>query len=115
MHELSLAQEIVRMVQTAAQRDHFQRVATLRLEAGALAGVEVSALRFALDAMVPGTCLEGAAIDIDEPTGRAVCSQCAQEVSIASRADACPLCNGYPLKVISGDALRVVDLLVADD
>ncbi len=65
--------------------------------------------------MVAGTCLEGALIAIDEPLGRAVCSQCAAEVTVASRADPCPLCQGYPLKVISGGALRVVDLLVVDE
>jgi hydrogenase nickel incorporation protein HypA/HybF len=115
MHELSLASEIVRMVEASAAREHFRQVGTLRLEAGALAGVEVSALRFALEAMVAGTCLEGAVIEIDEPPGRALCSQCAAEVTVGSRADLCPRCNGYPLKVISGGALRVVDLLVVDE
>ena len=72
MHELSLADEIVRLVQDAATREHFRRVATLRLEAGTHAGVEVSALRFALEAIAPGTCLEGARIEIDEPPTRAL-------------------------------------------
>ena len=115
MHELSLASEIVRMVEASAAREHFRQVGTLRLEAGALAGVEVLALRFALEDMVAGTCLEGAVIEIDEPPGRALCSQCAAEVTVGSRADPCPRCNGYPLKVISGGALRVVDLLVVDE
>lgn len=112
MHELSLAQEIVRMVEASALREGFTRVATLRLEAGALAGVEVGALRFALEAMVSGTCLAGAAIAIDEPPGRAACGQCGAVVSVHSRVDLCPRCGGYPLKVLSGGALRVVDLQV---
>ncbi len=115
MHELSLAEEIVRMVESTAAREHFSRVATLTLQAGALAGVEVASLRFALQAITPGTCLEGAAIVINEPTGRAWCNACAAEVSIASRADPCPVCDGYPLKVLQGDALRVVDLVVIDE
>jgi hydrogenase nickel incorporation protein HypA/HybF len=116
MHELSLANEIVRMVEAAAARDHFKRVHTLTLEVGALAGVEVSALRFALATIVRGTCLQGAVIDIEEPLGLALCSQCGDEVNIGSRAELCPRCNGYPLRVISGGALRVVDVVViADD
>jgi hydrogenase nickel incorporation protein HypA/HybF len=115
MHELSLADEIVRIVEAAAQRDHFTRVATLKVECGSLAGVEVAALRFALDAIVGGTCLDGAVIDFDEPAGRAWCKDCAAEVLIYSRADACPVCSGSPLKVLSGGALRVVDLVVVDD
>lgn len=115
MHELSLAAEILRLVQASAARDAFSRVATLRLEAGALAGVEVPALRFALDAIAPGTCLEGAAIQIDQPAGRAWCSRCAAEVEIASRADPCPVCDGTPLRPTGGSELRVLDLVVLDD
>lgn len=59
MHEISLAGGILRMVEEAAAREHFWRVSQLRLEIGALAGVEAQALRFALTAMMPGTCLEG--------------------------------------------------------
>lgn len=55
MHELSLAEGVLRLVEDAAQREGFARVQKLTLEAGALAGVEVRALRFALDALQPGT------------------------------------------------------------
>ena len=115
MHELSLADEIVRLVEAAAAREPFKRVATLRLEAGALAGVEVSALRFALEAIVPGTCLQGAQIEIEEPPGRAWCARCEAEVCITSRADPCPQCDGYPVKPVGGTALRVLDLVVLPD
>ena len=115
MHELSLADGILRMVEEAATREHFKHVATLRLECGELAGVQVQALRFALDAIAPGTCLEGAEIDIDEPPGRAWCDRCASEVLIESRSDPCPQCNGYPVKITGGGELRVIDLIVLND
>lgn len=115
MHELSLAGGIVKLVEDAAARDHFTRVSQLRLEAGALSGVEVRALRFALDAMVPGTCLEGAAIAIDEPPGTAWCLRCAATVEIASRTDPCPRCGGQQIQPTGGTELRVLDLLVHDD
>lgn len=67
MHELSLAGGVLRVVEDAAARDGFARVSRLTLEAGALAGVEVRALRFALESLAPGTCLEGAEVVIDEP------------------------------------------------
>lgn len=114
MHELSLAEDILRMVEASAVRAHFTRVAALRLEAGALAGVEVGALRFALDAIRPGTCLDSAQIEIDTPPGRAWCAPCSAEVRIDHRADPCPLCGGHPVRVTGGAALRVVDLLVPE-
>ncbi len=115
MHELSLAGGIVRVVEDAAAREHFTRVSQLRLEAGALSGVEVHALRFALEACAPGTCLEGAEIVIDQPPGTAWCMRCSTSVEIQSRVDPCPLCGGHQLQPTGGTELRVIDLMVHDD
>lgn len=115
MHELSLAGGILRVVEDAAAREGFVRVSQLHLEAGALAGVEVRALRFALDTLSPGTCLAGAEILIDEPPGTAWCLRCSTTVEIRSRADACPQCGGHQLQPTGGTELRVVDLMVHDD
>lgn len=115
MHELSLAGSVLQLVEAAAQRDGFRRVAMLRLEAGQLSGVEPHALRFALEALAPGTCLQGAALEIDEPAGQAWCMACAATVAIAQRGDACPDCGGWQLEPTGGIELRVLDLLVHDD
>jgi hydrogenase nickel incorporation protein HypA/HybF len=114
MHELSLAGGIVQLVEDAAEREQFTKVKVLRLEAGALSGVEVRALRFALESMVGGTCLAGARIDIDEPAATAWCLGCNQSVTILSRVDPCPQCGGHRLQPTGGTELRVVDLLVDD-
>lgn len=115
MHELSLAAGILDLVQDAARRDGFRSVGQLRLEVGALAGVEVAALRFALDAIRPGTCLEHAQIHIDTPAGTAWCPACACAVGITGYLDACPACDGPLQRHAGGDQLRVIDLLVHDD
>lgn len=115
MHEMSLAGGILRVVEDAATRERFTRVKRLALEAGALAGVEVSALRFALEAVAPGTVLEGAEIVIDEPPGAAWCMVCSETVTIATRADACPRCGGWQLTPTGGMDLKVRELIVHDD
>ncbi|HPP83985.1 MAG TPA: hydrogenase maturation nickel metallochaperone HypA [Rubrivivax sp.] len=115
MHELSLAAGVVRLVEEAAQRERFARVSRLTLEVGALAGVDVGALRFALEVGVRDTCLAGAAIVIEEPPGRAWCMACATSVAITQRGDACPQCGGYQLQPSGGTELRVVDLIVHDE
>lgn len=115
MHELSLAQDILGIVESAAEREGFRQVRLMRLEIGALAGVEVPALRFALDAIRPGTCLSQARIEVDEPAATAWCPRCQCEVQIDSRIDPCPRCGGFQLKVGSGTQLRVVEVLVEDE
>ena len=115
MHEMSLAGGILRVVEDAAARERFSRVKRLTLEAGALAGVEVRALRFALEAMTPGTVLEGAAIRIDEPPGVAWCMPCSRSVAIAARTDACPHCGRWQLTPTGGTELKVRELIVQQD
>lgn len=112
MHEAALAGGVLKLVEDAARREGFSRVALLRLEAGQLSGVETRALRFALEALSPGTCLQGADVEIDEPPGQAWCMACAATVAIEQRGDACPRCGGWQLEPNGGTELRVVDLLV---
>jgi hydrogenase nickel incorporation protein HypA/HybF len=112
MHEASLAGGILRRVEDVQARERFAGVSRLVLEAGALAGVEVRALRFALEAMAPGSVIDGAAIQIDEPPGSAWCMVCGETVPIASRADACPRCGRWQLTPTGGTELKLRELIV---
>ena len=115
MHEASLAGGVLQLVEDTARREGFVRLLSLHLEAGQLAGVDVRALRFALESLAPGTLLDGAQIEIDETPGQAWCLPCGQSVAIAQRGDACPVCGGYQLQPTGGMELRVVDMNVSDD
>ncbi len=115
MHEASLAGGVLQLVEDTAAREGFKRLLALRLEAGQLAGVDVRALRFALESLAPGTLLEGVAIEIEEPSGQAWCLGCGQTVALAQRGDACPSCGGFQLQPTSGAELRVLDMQVTDD
>lgn len=112
MHEMSLAGGILKVVDDAARRDPFTRVRRLHLLAGALAGVEVRSLRFALEAVAPGTRIDGAEIIIDEPPGQAWCLRCSASVVIGARTDPCPQCGSHQLQATGGTELKVVDLIV---
>ena len=114
MHELSLAGGVLRLVEQAAAREGFARVQRLVLEAGALSGVEVQSLRFALEALAPGTCLAGSTIEIEEPPGQAWCLGCSESVPLAVRGEACPRCGSYQLQPTGGTELRVRELIVED-
>ena len=114
MHELSLAGGVLRLVEDAARREGFARVSRLHLEAGALSGVEVRSLRFALESLQPGSVLEGAELQIDEPPASAWCLRCSAPVTITSRVDPCPQCGGHQIQPTGGTELRVVDLWVHD-
>lgn len=112
MHELSLVGGIIRLVEDAAHRENFSRVTQLRLEVGALSGVDIAALRFACEASFTDPLLAGCQVEIEEPAAQAWCMACACTVPIKNRLDDCPLCQGQQLQATSGLELRVLDMLV---
>jgi hydrogenase nickel incorporation protein HypA/HybF len=115
MHEMSLAGGILTLVEDAATREGFRRVSRLNLQCGKLAGVELAALRFALDVVSRGTVLEGAEVLIDEPPGDGQCLACGQAVEVLQRGQDCPHCGSAQVVARGGDQLRVVDMIVHDD
>ena len=112
MHEMSLAEGVLQLIEDAAARDGFRRVRTVWLEIGQLAGVEVEAMRFCFDAVVRGSVAEGAQLEIASAPGSGWCMSCMQEVAMAEALAACPVCGGFELKVSGGTGMRVKELEV---
>ncbi len=111
MHEMSIAESVLGLVEETARREGFSRVKEVRLEIGRLAAVETQSLRFCFDAVVRGSVAEGAALAIDETPGTAWCFGCSATVPIEARGEPCPHCGGGQLQVNGGTEMRVKDLL----
>lgn len=112
MHEMSLAEGVLQIVEEAAAEAGAGRVSEIRLEIGALSGVEVEALRFCMEVVLKAGPAEGARVVYDTLPGRGWCMQCAEQVPIAALYDACPRCGGYQVQATGGTEMRVKDLLV---
>lgn len=112
MHEMSLCRSILQTLEEHAQRKRFSRVRQVRLEIGALAGVEIHALRFGFEAVTRDTLAEGATLEIIAVPGRAWCIACRRPVAVRQRFDPCPACGGHVLRITGGDELRIKDLEV---
>ena len=111
MHEMSIAESVLGIVQDSARRERFRQVKEVRLEIGRLAAVETQALRFCFDAVVRGSIAEGARLEIDEVPGEAWCFGCSMPVALQARTDPCPRCGGSQLQVSGGTQMRVKDLV----
>lgn len=110
MHEMSLAEGVLGVVQDAARAHAPCRVRTVRLEIGALAAVECEALRFAFEVVKRGSVAEQAQLDIVQVPGAAWCMQCARSVPLAGRGEPCPQCGSWQLQVTDGEQMRVKEL-----
>ena len=55
MHEMSLCEGILQVLEDNAKEKAFTSVKTVWLEIGALSGVEIEAMRFGFDAVMKGS------------------------------------------------------------
>lgn len=108
---MSLALSIRRIVEDQARAKGFESVTRLRLEIGAFAAVEKSALAFAFEAAMQGGPAEGAVLEMIDLPGRAVCYDCGMTIETVDRLAPCPHCGGA-LRVTGGDEMRVRDMEV---
>ncbi len=105
MHEMSIACSIVDIAAEQARAAGAERVNTVEIEVGSLAGVELESLRFCWDAARRG--LAGAAeLVVHEIPGRGYCPRCELETDVDFHVALCPECDGG-LSILQGRELRV--------
>ena len=112
MHELSLAEGAIALIEETARREGFTKVHAIRMEIGALSCVEPEALRLALEAAGTGSCADGAALEIVTVDAEGECPACGGRIPMTEAWALCPRCGGHALRVTRGDAMRIVDLEV---
>jgi hydrogenase nickel incorporation protein HypA/HybF len=112
MHEVSLIESVVALVNDERRKQEFSRVRVIRLQVGALGHAEPDALRFCFDAVAAGTIADGARLEIDTIPGQGWCSDCERTVLLEERFAACPACGNRRVRMTAGDELRLAEMEV---
>ncbi len=112
MHEMSIAEGIVQVLEEQAKEQHYSKVKTVWLEIGPLAMIESEALSFCFEAVTRGTLAQDASLQIINIKGEAFCMQCLKNVPITQRYDSCQSCGSHQLQVTQGDEMRIKELEV---
>ncbi len=111
MHELSIAQSIVEVVETKATENRASQVNSVRLLIGDGSGIATESLTFCFEmiaSMEP--LLTGARLLIDTVPHRARCRACATEFTIPDFVARCPACQQWDTEVISGTELQILEM-----
>lgn len=112
MHEMSICQSVVQILEGQAAVHSYSHVKTVWLEIGPLAGVEPEALMFCFDAATRGTLAENARLEVIHTPATAWCMPCEKNVAIANRFDGCPDCGSHQLHITGGEELRIKSMEV---
>ena len=110
MHEMSLAEGIIELVEETARREQAQRVKLVVLEIGQLSSVEPEALRFCFDVVTKNGLADGAALEIVDVPGSGWCLPCGQTVAISELYGACPHCGSHQVQATGGTEMRVKEI-----
>jgi hydrogenase nickel incorporation protein HypA/HybF len=112
MHEMSLAEGIIELVEDTARRENAARVGLVVLEIGRLSSVEPDALRFCFDVVTRGGIADGAALEIVDMPGLGWCMPCGTTVSMNELYGACPVCGSHQVQPTGGTEMRVREIAI---
>jgi len=112
MHEMSLAEGILRILEENSRTQAYTRVKGVWLEIGRLSHVEPESLRFCFGAVTRDTLADGARLEMIMVDGSGWCHDCGKTVAVESHYDACPHCGGYKVEATGGTEMRVKELEV---
>jgi hydrogenase nickel incorporation protein HypA/HybF len=112
MHEVSLIESVVALVEAERRKQAFSRVRLVRLAVGVLGPVEPEALRFCFEPVTRGTIAEGARLEIDDVSGEGWCCGCRRTVPLRERFAPCPECGDTDVRMTAGGELRLSELEV---
>jgi hydrogenase nickel incorporation protein HypA/HybF len=105
MHELSIAEDLLAIVERTAAEHRLARVSRLRIVVGALGNVVPEALEFAFEVAGRGTVAEGARLEIVEVPVTVRCNACQAETELEDFAFLCMACGSVDVDVVRGNEL----------
>ena len=112
MHELSIAQSLISLVESESEKEGFARVLEIRLRMGEYSGIIPDCLRSFFPIAAAGTKAEGAALAIETVPARFRCSDCGYEGDIERKSACCPVCGSTAVRLTAGREFFVESLKV---
>ena len=107
MHEITLCQRALELIEQQAAKHGAKRVTGVWLKIGAFSCVETSSLAFCFDLVCRGSVAEGCKLHLEEQEAECWCETCQQYVTLLTqRVRRCPQCHGDMLQIVADDGLQ---------
>ncbi|MFO0911044.1 MAG: hydrogenase maturation nickel metallochaperone HypA [Isosphaeraceae bacterium] len=116
MHELSIAENLVRIVVEALDAEGGGQVRVVRLRVGVLSGVVADALRFCYEIATAGTPLAGSRLEIETVPLEIFCSRCDRVSAVSGQVRLrCPICDEPAARIVGGREMEVESVELDDE
>ena len=110
MHEMSIAQTILEMVEAEMARHPGAKLLALDIQVGELSCVQDDSLRFCLEASLKDSRWPDAAIQLEAEGVGAQCNRCGQHFKPDHYQFVCPGCGSADVAVVGGQEVRLRSL-----
>lgn len=110
MHEFSIVQSLLQIVEEHARREGAKEVSKVVLRVGVLSGVEVPLLETAFNTFKEGSVARNARLVIEVEKLRLKCSDCGRESEKEELNALCPACGSLNTQVVGGQDLLLKSL-----
>ena len=114
MHEMSIAMSVIEIACKEAQAGGAERIESIQMDVGKLAGVMIDSLEFCFEAARKDSMAAEADLIINELPGKGRCQDCGTTFEVESFVTICPECESYRVEIEQGRELRVASITVAD-
>jgi len=112
MHEMSLAQNILDIVQKTASAHRVKRIVRISIRAGQLRGIVPEQLKFCFGFVAKDSAAEGADLVVHTLPIQAACKQCKELFFVKEYVFVCPACGSEKVDVKQGMELLVENIEV---
>lgn len=114
MHELALAERVVKSVLDFKAEKSIPAVAAVNIKIGVLQQVSSESLLFSLEALSKGTELEGARFNLERVKVAVRCDSCGAESVLEKYLLRCPSCGRSDVRVTAGKSVFIDSIEVPD-
>ena len=110
MHEISIVENIIKIIMAEIPKHGITRVESIRLAIGEMQQVVPDTLLFAFDVLSMDTSLKEAKLIIESIPIRGRCRVCFQDFPIENWGGKCIRCGKTDIEIISGKELDIIEL-----
>ena len=110
MHELGIAQGMLKIALEYAAKNHAAHITALNVQMSAAADESEDSLRFHIENLSRGTPAQGARVEITRVPTQMKCLDCGNEFALDSTDVMCPRCSGRRVRSLVQDEFKLASI-----
>jgi len=114
MHELSIAQEIINILETNVPTESYRQVSKVKVKIGKFSNILSDSLQFCFEVVINNSKFSNTKLEIETVPLIIECSDCRSKIEIEPPVFICSNCGSSNINLITGNEMSI-DLIEIND